>query len=144
VDVVRAEVSALAHIVGFRRRGKGGNAHRICLRPVVEDPDELEAILLVIEHGFVEHDEEIARRQRQAIVGAAAERRRPVAVGDHRAQPGRNDIAPTACKIGICRTTEHSIAPRRMCARVRAAGAYRLHVDLSKLFRLLPTVRSDD
>ena len=49
---------------------------------VVENPDELEAVLLVVEHRLVEHDEQIAVRQRQAIVRAAAERRRPVAVDD--------------------------------------------------------------
>src|SRR2546430_7417815 len=36
----------------------------------------------MIENGLVEHDEQIAVRQRQTIVRAAAERRRPIAMGD--------------------------------------------------------------
>ena len=36
----------------------------------------------MVEHGLVENDEEIAVGQRQAIVRAAAEGRRPVAVRD--------------------------------------------------------------
>ena len=48
---------------------------------------ELEPVLLVIEHGLVEHDEEIAVGQGQAIVRPAAERRRPVAMRDQLGAP---------------------------------------------------------
>ena len=42
---------------------------------IVENPDQLEAVLLVVEHRLVEHHQQLAIRQRQAIVRAAAERR---------------------------------------------------------------------
>jgi len=121
VDVVRSEVAALAHIVGLRRRGKGGDAHRICLGPVVEHPDELEAILLVIEHGFVEHDEKIALRQRQAIVRAAAERRAPVAVDNELrflavadVDPDHAGVAPGGVgRVAVNDCVMQAVAPRR-------------------------------
>src|SRR5262249_6662184 len=104
VKIVRTEVAALAHIVLFRRRGEGGNTDRICLCPVVEHPDELEPILLMIEHGFIEDDEQIAVRQRQAIVRAAAERRRPIAMG--------NALGPRA--IGNVDHHHAGVAPGRV------------------------------
>ena len=82
VDIVRAEVAALVHVVRLRRRREGGNAHGISLYAVIEHPDELEAIFLMIQNGFIEHGQQIAVGQRQAIVGAATERRRPVPLGD--------------------------------------------------------------
>ena len=36
----------------------------------------------MVEHGLVEHHQQVAIRQRQAVVRAAAERRRPVPVHD--------------------------------------------------------------
>src|SRR4029079_11142248 len=80
MDVVRAEVTALALVIGLSGLLKRRDADRIGFHAVVEHPDMLDAVLLVIEHRFVEHDQQIAVRQRQAIVGAAAERRRAVAV----------------------------------------------------------------
>jgi hypothetical protein len=71
-----------ADVIHFGRTWKGCYAHRICLHPVVEYPDELQPILLIIQNGFIEHDQQIAVWQRQAIVRAAAKWRRPVAVGD--------------------------------------------------------------
>ena len=53
---------------------EGRNADGVGRIAVVKHPDQLEAVLLVIEHGFVEDDEQLAIWQRQAIVCAAAER----------------------------------------------------------------------
>jgi hypothetical protein len=48
----------------------------------VEDPDVLQPVLEIVEHRLVEHHQEVAVGQRQAVVGSALERRRPVAVDD--------------------------------------------------------------
>src|SRR6185312_16014230 len=82
VDVVRTEVPAPARVVGFRRRRKGGDADGVFPLAVVKHPNELEPVLLMIEHGLVENDQQVAVRQWQAVVGPTAERRRPVAVRD--------------------------------------------------------------
>ena len=50
--------------------------------PVVEEPDQLQPVLQMVEHGLVEHAQQLALGQGQAIVGAAAEGRAPVAVDD--------------------------------------------------------------
>ena len=73
MDIVRAEMSALAHVVIPRRRRHCGDADRIGRAANVEDPDQLEAIFLMIEHCLIKNDQEIAIRQWKAIVGAAAE-----------------------------------------------------------------------
>ena len=49
---------------------------------VVEQPDQLEPVLQIVEHRLVEHAQELALGQGQAVVGAAAEGRAPVAVDD--------------------------------------------------------------
>ena len=82
MDIVRPEMAALGHVICFRRSRKGRNADGVGAVAIVEHPDQLQAVLLVVEHRFVEHDEQLAVRQRQAIVRAAAERRAPVAVDD--------------------------------------------------------------
>ena len=63
----------------LRSGGKGGDAHRIMFDAVIEHPDELEPVFLMIKDCLIEHDEQIAIRQGQAVVGASAEARRPVA-----------------------------------------------------------------
>ena len=69
-------MAALALVVGLGRLRKRRDADRVGLVAVVEHPDVLDPVLLVVEHGLVEHDEQVAVGQRQAVVRAAAERRR--------------------------------------------------------------------
>ncbi len=53
---------------------------RVCRVLDVEDPDVLEPVLEIVEHGFVQHHEQVAIGHRQAVVRAALEWRRPVDV----------------------------------------------------------------
>ena len=82
VDVVRPEMAADLEIVLVRRLREGRDADRVGLHLIVEDPDRLEPVLLIVEHGLVDDDEQIALGQRQRVVRAAAERRRPDLVDD--------------------------------------------------------------
>src|SRR6266852_711645 len=130
VDIVRTEMRAIRHVVRFGRRREGRDAHRILRRTDVEQPDQLEAILLVIEHGFVEHDQQIAVGQRQAVVRAAAEGRGPVAMDDQfwRAAVGdvdhhKSGVAP--CAVGGVAVDDgvmQTVAPGRRPARRLARG----------------------
>src|SRR4051794_25092129 len=77
VQIVRPEVAALGGVIGFRRRREGRNAYRIGGNAVVEDPDKLESVLLMIEHRLVEGHQQFAIRQRQANVRSAPGRGGP-------------------------------------------------------------------
>ena len=75
-------MTADLQIVLVGRLREGGDADRVRLHLVVEHPDRLEPVLLVVEHGLVDDDQEIALRQWQRVVRSAAERRRPDLVDD--------------------------------------------------------------
>ena len=152
VYIVRAEVRALLAVVRLVRRREGRDADRIGRLANVEHPDVFDAVLAIVEHRLVGDHQQVAIRQRQAIVSAASERRRPVvvldqlrlaAVGDvHHDEPA---VAPRAVS-GIAvddrmmQAEAAVVAPARRLARRRvhagqpvAAGFLRLrgisHVD---------------
>ena len=77
VDIVRAEMAADRDIVAVVRQRERCDADRVRLDLIVEHPDRLETVLHIVEHRFVEDDEQISVWQGQAVVRPAAERRRP-------------------------------------------------------------------
>src|SRR5260221_13589230 len=92
-------------IVGERERG---DADRVRLDLVVEHPDRLEAVLHVVEHSLVEDDEEVAIGERQAVMRAPTEGRRPVAMYDQLGSglgldvdDGEAGVAPGAIGDGV-------------------------------------------
>ena len=52
-------MTADLQIVLVRRLREGGDADRVGLHLVVEHPDRLEPVLLVVEHGLVDDDQEM-------------------------------------------------------------------------------------
>src|SRR5215471_21608485 len=85
-------MSALGDVIDLGWRWKRGNADRILGIPEIKNPDQFEAILLVIENGFVKHDEEVTVRQWQTIVCAAAEGRTPVSMRDQFRRAAIGDV----------------------------------------------------
>ena len=102
VNVVGAEMPALAHIVIFGRRRACRDADGIARTSDIENPDQFKPVLLMIEHGLVEHDQKIAVGQGQAIVRAAAERRRPVPVRDQFWSRAVGDIDHDQAGVAPC------------------------------------------
>src|SRR5712671_3750470 len=92
VDIVRTEMRALGLVVCFGRGREGRDAHGVAGRADVEQPDELEPVLLMIEHRLVEHHQQVAIGQRQAIMGASPEGRAPVAVRDQLRRAAVGDV----------------------------------------------------
>ena len=80
MQVVRTEMRPFRHIIRFIRRREGGDAHRVGWLADIKQPDQLLAVLLVVEHRFIQHHQQIAIRQRQRGMRSAAERRAPVAM----------------------------------------------------------------
>src|SRR4029450_10644918 len=81
VQVVGPEVPALGAVVDLGGGGQGGDAHRVDRLPDVEHPGVLDLVGAVVGDPLVGHDAQVAGGQGQGRVGAAAEGRRPVAVG---------------------------------------------------------------
>ena len=79
---MRAEMRPFRHVIRFVRRREGGDAHRVGWLADIKQPDQLLAVLLVIEHRFIQHHQQIAIRQRQRGMRSAAERRAPVAMAN--------------------------------------------------------------
>ena len=82
MHVMRTEMPADLQIVLVVRLGEGRDRDRVRLHLVVEHPDRLEPVLLVVEHRLVDDDQEIAVGEGQRVVRAAAEGRRPDLVDD--------------------------------------------------------------
>src|SRR4051812_20553887 len=82
IDVVWTAMGTLGGIVGVRGYREGRDADRVGRDAVVEQPDQLQPVLQIVEHRLVQYTQQLALGQGQAVVGAAAEGRAPVAVDD--------------------------------------------------------------
>lgn len=80
MQVVRTEMRPFRHIIRFIRRREGGDAHRVGWLADIKQPDQLLAVLTVVEHRFIQHHQQVTIRQRQRGMRSAAERRAPVAM----------------------------------------------------------------
>src|SRR6185437_14130356 len=69
-------------IVLVRRCREGRDADRVGLDLVVEYPDGLEPIFLIVEHRLIDNHEQVATRQRKSVVRTTAERWSPHFVSD--------------------------------------------------------------
>ena len=103
MQVMRAKVRPFRHVVSFVRLRESGDTHRIRRVANVEQPDQLLAILLVIQHRLIKHHQQIPIRERQRGVGAAAKRRAPVTVANQlrlsavlHIEQGQAAVAPAA------------------------------------------------
>ena len=61
------------HIIRFIRRREGGDAHRAG-GSRISNSHQLLAVLLVVEHRFIQHHQQVTIRQRQRSMRSAAER----------------------------------------------------------------------
>ena len=86
---MRAEFGALRAVILLGGGREGGDLHRVRRFAHIEHPAALDAVAAIVEIALVGEDREVAVGQRQRRVGAAAERRGPVAVARISARSGR-------------------------------------------------------
>src|SRR5258707_9503137 len=67
VDVVWPEMAPDLQIVLVRRRREGRDADRVGFDLIVEHPDWLEAVLLMVEHGLVDDDQRLRSDRGRAL-----------------------------------------------------------------------------
>jgi hypothetical protein len=127
MQIVRAEFRSFFAIVFFGRGRKRGDLDRVGRLAHIEHPAALNAIGAIVDIALISEDREAAAGQRQRRVGAAAERRAPVAVGE---QLWRG-------RVGDIKDCHSAVAPRgvgkvaaddRMVQRVASVNSTRLPV----------------
>ena len=82
MQVVRPKMRPFRHVVGFIRLREGRDTYRVRRLADIKQPDQLLAVLLVIQHRLVQHHQQVAIRQRQRSVRPTAKRRAPVTVAN--------------------------------------------------------------
>jgi hypothetical protein len=92
VHIVRPEMAADRDVIAIDRHRQGGDTDGSALHLVVEHPDRLVTIGSPVEHRLFEDDQQVAIGQRQGVVGAAGDRRKPALMGNQLGRAAVGDV----------------------------------------------------